>query len=160
MKISIKYGSLAWTSLVSLWARYLDYQNENPLYKDELSNIIIKNLEYDFSEIAKNIDLPKQITIMVRYLNFEKIILNFIKTRPNAIIINLGAGFDTLFYRIDNGSIKWFDIDFSEVLDIKKKLIPSNERYKFISKSILDFSWFKDIGNHEENVLLLAGSLL
>lgn len=159
MKVSIERGSLQWTSLVPLYARYLEHKKENSIYKDEISYEMINKMEYDFTEINSFFDPSSQLTIIVRNLNFEKTINEFIKTHPNATIVNLGSGFDTLFYRIDNKLIKWYDIDLPEVLDLKKHLIPSNPRYFFIKKSVLDFSWFKDFRNNDDGTLMIAGSL-
>ncbi len=159
MEILVSHGSLQWTSLVPLWARHLENKKENSFYKDELASKIVDQIEYDFADVANRIDLIKQLTIVIRSINFEKIITNFIEEHPNATIVDLGAGFDTLFYRIDNGSIKWYDIDFPEILNVKKHFIPINPRYGFIDKSVLDFLWIEDINNKNDGILLIAGSL-
>ena len=102
MQLSIPYGSLQWTSLVSLYARYLEYLKKDSIYKDEISYQIVNQLDYDFTEIKNQIDLIKQLTIVIRQVNFEREIKNFIKSFPNTTIIDIGSGFDTLFYRVDN----------------------------------------------------------
>jgi len=101
-----------------------------------------------------------QLSIIIRHINFEREINNFIKSHPNSIIINIGSGFDTLFYRVDNSHIKWFDLDYPSVLDVKMQLVPSNPRYKFITKSLTDISWMDDIGSYYDGVFLIMGSLL
>jgi len=160
LQLSIPYGSLQWTSLVSLYARYLEYLKKDSIYKDEISYQIVNQLDYDFTEIKNQIDLIKQLTIVIRHVNFEREIKNFIKSFPNTTIIDIGSGFDTLFYRVDNNKIKWFDLDYPEVLNIKKQLIPLNPRYKFIIKPLSDFTWIDDIGSNNNGVFIIIGSLL
>ena len=37
------------------------------------------------------------------------------------------------------------DIDFEGVINLKKKFMDETDRYKFISKSIFDYSWIEDV---------------
>lgn len=48
---------------------------------------------------------------------------------PEGLVVNLGAGLDTRFYRLDNGTITWIDIDLPEVVafspePIRRRLTP------------------------------------
>ncbi|MFX1236166.1 MAG: class I SAM-dependent methyltransferase [Promethearchaeota archaeon] len=138
-----------------MWARY----EEQSIYKDKILHAFVNELNYDFTEIKNHIDLMKQLTIVICHNNFELLINNFIKRFPNATIVDLGAGFNTLFYKTDNNTLKWYDIDLPEVINIKKKLLPPNPRYKFIAKSVLDYSWMGDITENRGGVFIIAGSL-
>ncbi len=46
-----------------------------------------------------------------------------IKEQPHASVVNLGAGLDTEFYRIDNGTIRWYDLDLPDVIEIRKQIL-------------------------------------
>jgi len=82
---------------------------------------------------------------------------SIINKNPNAIVINLGAGLDTRFFRLDNGRIQWYDLDLPEVISLRKQFIPEDERLHYIPQSILDDSWISQI-NYSENdtVILIA----
>jgi len=62
----------------------------------------------------------------------------------------LGAELCTRFFRVDNGKITWYEVDFPEVIDLKRKLIEESDcatrsaggdRYRFIASSILEATW-------------------
>ncbi|HBZ19782.1 MAG TPA: hypothetical protein DEO60_01525 [Bacteroidales bacterium] len=46
-------------------------------------------------------------------------------------IKNIGCGLDTRFERIDNGKLKWFDIDFPEVIKLRGRFMNENSRRIF-----------------------------
>jgi O-methyltransferase involved in polyketide biosynthesis len=52
-----------------------------------------------------------------------------VDAHPEGLVVNLGAGLDTRFYRLDNGTITWIDIDLPEVVafspePIRRRLTP------------------------------------
>ncbi|NFR58916.1 class I SAM-dependent methyltransferase [Clostridium botulinum] len=71
---------------------------------------------------------------------------------PNSAIVNLGAGLDTTFFRVDNGNLNWYNIDLPDVIELRKKLLPESNREKCITKFFLDVSWFNDIKKDYDNV--------
>lgn len=70
-------------------------------------------------------------------LQFGNKVKAFLKEHSHASVINLGAGFETEFYRVDNGRIHWYDLDLFEIIEIRKQLIPETDRAKRIAKSFL-----------------------
>ncbi|MBY6800074.1 hypothetical protein EXM98_04435 [Clostridium botulinum] len=47
----------------------------------------------------------------------------------------------------------------TDVIELRKKLLPESNREKCIAKSFLDVSWFNDIKKDYDNVFFLAGGL-
>ncbi|EPS50207.1 O-methyltransferase domain-containing protein [Clostridium botulinum A1 str. CFSAN002368] len=89
---------------------------------------------------------------VVRAKTFDDAIKNFISKYPNSSIVNLGAGLDTTFFRVDNENLNWYNIDLPDVIELRKKLLPESDREKCIAKSFLDISWFNDIKKDYDNV--------
>ena len=65
---------------------------------------------------------------MIRSEIFDERVERFISNNPNGAILNLGAGLDARFQRVDNGSIRWFDLDFPDVIGIRDQLLPASDR--------------------------------
>jgi len=95
---------------------------------------------------------------IVRARQFDDKIQAYIAEHPRASVINLGAGLDTTFYRVDNGLIHWYDLDLPAAIDFRRQLLPEPDRVTYIAKSLLDPSWCKDI-NTEEGVFMIAGGI-
>ena len=74
-------------------------------------------------------------------------------------IINIGCGLDTTFDSIDNGKIRWIDLDLPDTIDLRRKYIAESDRSHFIAKSDFDTSWYDMIELKNNVMLLIAGVL-
>jgi len=84
-------------------------------------------------------------------------IFEFLKRSTNGIVIEIGCGLSTRFERVYNGKVLWYDLDFPEVIDIRKNFFKESERYHFIESSALDFKWMNKIDNKKgKDILLIA----
>ena len=93
--------------------------------------------------------------------SISRILKKYIKDYPKATVVNIGCGLDTTFSRVDNGKIKWYNLDLPDVIKFRKELIAETPRSKNISKSVFDYSWFNDIDfNIEDRIFFFAGGFL
>jgi O-methyltransferase involved in polyketide biosynthesis len=65
---------------------------------------------------------------------------HFLDIHPKAVIVNLGAGLCTRYFRVDNGEVHWYEVDFPEVIALRRQFFEESERYYCISQSMLDFA--------------------
>lgn len=158
-KVKVELRNLQNTLLIPLWSRAKETEMSNPIINDQTAYELVKNLDYDFSIIEKNSTLLKRLMFVVRAKTFDDAIKGFISKYPNSAIVNIGAGLDTTFVRIDNGKVSWYNIDLPDVIELRKKLLPESDREKCIAKSFLDVSWFNDIKKDYDNIFFLAGGL-
>ncbi len=83
-------------------------------------------------------------------------ISDFISRHPDAWVINVGAGLDTRFYRVDNGRCHWIELDVTEHLIWRQKLFHPSERYKHLSGSVEDLTWMEHITVPQNTPLLIV----
>jgi O-methyltransferase involved in polyketide biosynthesis len=79
------------------------------------------------------------MALRTRY--FDRQVKLFAEKYPECTIINLGCGFDSRHMRVDNGKMKWFDLDLPEVISLKKGYFNETARYKMLGYSVLDYTW-------------------
>lgn len=159
-KIEIDLKGVPQTLLLPLIGRAKLSDTSFLPFHDQKSIEIANSLNYDFDRLleVKNV---KQTTLfwMARAYHFDEAIKAYLKLYPNAVIVNLGAGLDTAFNRVDNGQLTWIDIDLPEVIQLRKKILPPTNREHYIAKSVLDYSWMDDVKKYGDNVLFYAGGL-
>jgi O-methyltransferase involved in polyketide biosynthesis len=131
------------TLMITLYARAFEAQRSEPILNDCKAVEIIEHLDYDFSKYEQG--WGSQLGCVIRVKILDRIVQNFLETYPSAVIVNLGAGLCTRFSRLDNGEVRWYEVDFPEVIDLRRKLFQETDRHRFVDKSILDFSWMDDI---------------
>ena len=158
-KIAIELGNVEITLLLPLWGRAVESLKKNARLTDKTSVDIIEKIDYDFSVISANIHPITRFEWIARSIHIDKAIREFILQYPKATIVNIGCGLDTTFERVDNGDLFWYDLDLPGVIELRRKFIPESKRRKFISRSFLDDSWFKDL-HIDENVFLIAAGVL
>ncbi len=154
-------GTVQETMLGPLWARAKYSQIYPEILDDKKSSEIVNNIEYDFTKIQEYLGEWRGIGLLVRARNFDNAVIKYIEKFPEATIINVGAGLDTTFYRVNNGSIKWYDLDLPDAIEFRRKYIPESNRSTYIAKSALDYSWFDDIEyTPDKCIFIIAGGFI
>jgi O-methyltransferase involved in polyketide biosynthesis len=97
-------------------------------------------LDYDFGDIKKAFGEYGGLAYIVRARKMEDTIQRFVSEHPHTTVVHIGAGLDTTFSRVDNGAIRWYDMDISEVIALRKKIIPEGDRNRCIARSVFDYS--------------------
>ncbi len=154
--IPVRLEGVNKTLLLPLWARAKESTQKNPLIIDRQAEGIVKALDYHFNELDESLDRYYQLSQVVRAKMTDDEIRAFIKIHPNATIVSLGAGLDTTFERVDNGSVHWYDLDVPEVIELRRQFIAETERSRHIPKSVFDGSWFDEVGSPDLGLLFVA----
>lgn len=152
---------VAETLMITLYARAIETQRPDPILSDRKAVEIAEHLDYDFSKYEKG--WGSQLGCVIRARSIDRVVQNFLETHPSAVIVNLGAGLCTRFSRLDNGEVRWYEVDFPEVIALRRKFFsesvgaasPSEQRYHFIAKSILDFTWIDAIQREPNQPMLI-----
>jgi len=122
------------------------------------------DIEYDFSKIEAEPEIAnnQQLGWAIRAYNFDLVVSKFLEQYEKVIVINIGAGLDTTFQRVDNESVLWINIDLPDVAALRLKLVPNSTREMNIGKSIFDFSWIDDISHltKQSIILFMAAGVL
>ncbi|MRS01997.1 class I SAM-dependent methyltransferase [bacterium] len=154
------------TMLITLYSRARETQSLNPIIQDpkavEIINLFKKELAGSSNPIHQKIvnDTynPKlAVTMALRSRCFDRYVLDFLERHPDGTVINFGCGLDTRFDRIDNGNVKWFDIDFASVIALRRRFMAENERRHFIACSILDEAWTEQVKTGGPYLILAEG---
>lgn len=165
----IEISELNETALLTLFARARESQSENPIIKDEKAEALVAALKPVVStrrtklaqKLSKSaIDVRASVHLTLRARKYDEYVRVFLAKDPNGVVINLGCGLDTRFFRVDNGLLAFYDIDLPEMVALKRSLIEEQERYTMIGQSVLDFSWMAQVASSSRKVIILAEGLL
>ena len=155
------------TMVSTLWAKAAYSKLYPEILDDKKSRKIIKRVyddypltKIEFEKIYDVVDEFLGLSIIIRARVFDNVIKQFIKKFPRASVVNLGCGLDTTFYRIDNGSIDWYDLDLPEAIKFRNKVISPAQRCFSIGNSIFDYSWMNKINyEKEKSILFISGGV-
>lgn len=151
------------TLFLPLYCRALESLSKDPIIKDPKAVEITRELNKQFRTSKKKLfrnlargKLDKKLlaTISLRTKRIDRYVADFLKKAPDGVIVNLGCGLDTRFTRVDNGRLEWYDLDFPDVIEIRKQFFKESEHYHFIASSVLDFDWMEALLKKKERQFL------
>ena len=145
------------TLLLPLWGRFVENQKHKPLLVDRKAEEIIRKLDYDFSKFEKSVNPLSRAAWIARSIYFDEKIAEHLAQYPAATIVNLGCGLDTTFDRVNNGQAHWYEIDFPEVIELRKKLLAEAENRTFIGDSALSEQWYEKVAARKELLIFMGG---
>jgi O-methyltransferase involved in polyketide biosynthesis len=147
------------TLLIPLWARAVEARRVQPIVRDLKAVEIMERIDYDFSKFRKA--SLSQVGVSIRTMLLDRATRDFLERRPQAVVINLGAGLDTRLERLGSGRIRtWYDLDLPETVELRRRLLPPGPHNFLLAKSLLDFSWMDSVDDGESPVLIIAEGLL
>ena len=161
MKYKIEKNTVQETLVIPLYARKQCSELYPNLYRDETAIRLIEQIDYDFSAVEK-----KSRSIMQRFgslevamrqndLAFE--VRDYLKSHPNAAVVNLGCGLDGTGRCCDNGSCRIYNLDFPDVIAARDELLPAGEREENVPCDLNDTSWFDKIDASGGAVFFASG---
>jgi O-methyltransferase involved in polyketide biosynthesis len=157
-KVAVALGNVQGTLLLPLWGRAVETQSRKPLLQDWTAVEIINQINYDFATIAQHINTISQFSWIARSLYIDGVIKQFLRKHPKTAIVNIGCGLDTTFDRIDNGELYWYELDLPDVIELRRKFIPEQDRREYITSSFLDDAWLNQLRS-ADNVLFIAAGV-
>ena len=152
-----KLSGVPETLLLPLWARAAETKYHRPIIRDERAVKLVEQIDYDFRRFDSA--WKSQLGIAVRTKILDAAVKRNIEKEPRTTVVNLGAGLDSRFLRVDNGEIQWYDLDLPEVVAIKRRFFSLSERYHLIERSVMDFAWMDEIREQGNPILIIAEGL-
>ena len=80
-----------------------------------------------------------------------------IKKNPGAVVLHIGCGMDSRVERVNAKKIKWYDIDFPEVIEERKKYYKESGVYHMVSADMRTGEWKNYIAGNQAAVIIMEG---
>jgi O-methyltransferase involved in polyketide biosynthesis len=142
-RTKVNLGTVQETLLIPLWARAVELKQPDPILRDPKSAEIMATIDYDFDKF--NHAKSSQVGCCLRGFIFDNWVRQFLDQHPQATIVEIGAGLNTRFERVDNGQVRWFDLDLPDVMTIRQQFFQPSDRHHFIAASALDLDWIAQV---------------
>ena len=161
MKYKIEKNTVQETLIIPLYARKVCSELYPNLYRDETAVRLIDEIDYDFSEAEKNSRGLMQrfgsLEVAMRQNDLAWDVRDYLKTHPNAAVVNLGCGLDDTGRQCDNGTCRLYNLDLPDVIAVRDQLLPAGEREENIPCDLSDTAWFQRIDASGGAVFFAAG---
>jgi len=160
-KVKIEKNTVQETLIVPLYGRKMCSEKFPELYMDVFAKELCERIDYDFTDLEKknNSFLYEfgSLEAAMRQLDIMWEIKEYLKKYPEATVVNLGCGLDETGKACDNGLCSIVNIDFPDIIEIRKKLIAEQNREKNIACDLKDYTWMKEIDDSKGVIFFAAG---
>ena len=145
------------TLLITLHAKAVESRLPDSLLKDRFADEAIRRIDYDFSLLDIGPDVA--ISLAMRAKAFDDWTRAFLKTHPDAVVLDLGCGLDSRIFRVDPlPEISWFDVDFPEVIEIRQRVYPVRDKgYRMIGASVTAPGWLEQVPGGRPVMIVAEG---
>ncbi len=152
------------TMLMTLSSRALQSQWKNPILRDPWAEEAMRHIDYDMSKTLKGVSswgMWKKIgpaIVAPRAATFDLLTNRYLADHPDATVLQVGCGMDSRVYRLDPPkTVEWFDVDYPDVIDLRRQLFPERGSYHLIGAPLDDLRWLDEVPRDRPGVLIAEG---
>lgn len=144
------------TMLWTLHNRASEAKRPNTYLIDPDCIRIYDSIDYDYKKSFGKPDGSHPLRSRI----FDDVMVDWLGENPGGIVVELAAGLETQFQRIDDGRVRWFCVDVEESIQVRERFLPETNRCKYIRKSALDFTWMGEIPTGAPVFVSIQGLLM
>jgi O-methyltransferase involved in polyketide biosynthesis len=155
------------TMLMTLSGRAIQSQWKNPILRDPWAEEAMRHIDYDLSKQLTGVaswsmwkDIGPTI-IATRAATFDLLTTRFLTDHPDATVLHVGCGMDSRVFRIDPpAGVQWFDVDYPDVIDLRRQLFPERDAaYHMIGAPLDDLRWLDEVPRDRPGLFIAEGVL-
>jgi len=155
-KLHVDLSGAPQTMLATFYAKALDADLEKPILGDRFAKEIVERIDYDWRRTA--ITPGNSPSVTTRSAHFDGWVRQFLAVNPDAVVLHLGCGLDARALRLDPGpGVEWYDVDYPDVVHLRRQLYPARAHYHVIPASVTDASWFAEIPTGRPTLMIGEG---
>lgn len=150
------------TTLWTLYHRSRDAARPGSRLRDPKAAELVEAIDFPFAQKFGGLATGLEGYLGERALTFDREVLSVLATDPGALVVVLGEGLETQFWRVDNGRVRWFTVDLPETAQVRRSLVGEDPpRRRLFAGSALDSGWFEALGaTPSDRVVVVAQGLL
>jgi O-methyltransferase involved in polyketide biosynthesis len=150
-----------------LSGRAIQSQWKNPVLRDPWAEEAMRHIDYDLSKQLTGVaswsmwkDIGPTI-IATRAATFDLLTTRFLTDHPDATVLHVGCGMDSRVFRIDPpAGVQWFDVDYPDVIDLRRQLFPERDAaYHMIGAPLDDLRWLDEVPRDRPGLFIAEGVL-
>ena len=155
-KVSVNLSGPAKTMLSTLYMKALDADFDRPVLGDVFAKEAIAKLDFDWRELKIT---PKWAPLLtVRTAQYDIWVRQFLAAHTECTVVHLGCGLDCRVFRINPGaSVRWYDVDFPEVIALREQIYPTRPNYQLIATAATERDWLDQIPADRPTLLIAEG---
>ena len=88
---------------------------------------------------------------------FDEWVKEQIKNMQDAVVVHIGCGMDSRVLRVGEIHCKWYDVDFEQVIEERKRYYSNSENYQMLAGDVRDDKWLEKIEKCNRAIVVMEG---
>ena len=88
---------------------------------------------------------------------FDDWVIAHVKENPNACVVHIGCGMDSRVERVNAQNTQWYDVDFPNVIEERKKYYAENEHYHMLASDAREQAWIAELPKDKDAIIVMEG---
>ena len=154
------------TMLMTLSGRAIQSQWKNPILRDPWAEKAMRHIDYDIGKHYGGVgswSLWSEIgctIVATRAATFDLLTNRYLADHPDATVLHVGCGMDSRAFRVNPPvSVQWFDVDYPDVIELRRQLFPERAAYHLIGARLEDLRWLDGVPTDRPGLLIAEGVL-
>ena len=144
------------TAFLTEYARALDSRWPRPILGDTLADEVVGKIDYDFAGLGVQTSVVCQTALRAKMLDDR--VRAFVEEHPDAVVVDLGAGLDSGFYRVGPPpGVDWYSVDLPAVTALRDEVLPASPQSHSVPVSLADEHWPDAIPADRPTMLVADG---
>lgn len=145
------------TLLITLRARAEHARSPEPILRDPYAVEVCDRMGDRQRRLKTS---ASDVGVVVRANRLDRWAEDFLAREPEATVVHLGCGLDSRAFRLGPpATSRWYDVDYPEVIELRRELYDTPDGYQTIASSVTDPAWMEDLPRGGP-VLVVAEGLL
>jgi O-methyltransferase involved in polyketide biosynthesis len=127
----------------------------------------MRHIDYDMSKTLTGVaswGMWKEIgctIIATRAATFDQLTNHYLADHPDVTVLHVGCGMDSRVFRVDPpANVQWFDVDYPDVIDLRRQLFPERgASYHLIGAPLDDLRWLDEVPRDRPGLFIAEGVL-
>lgn len=88
---------------------------------------------------------------------FDQWLRKQMKQSPDAVVLHIGCGMDSRVERVGTSGHLWYDVDFLEVIQERKRYFKETNEYIMVGSDAREEQWLERISNNQSAIVVMEG---
>jgi O-methyltransferase involved in polyketide biosynthesis len=146
------------TTLWTLHNRGTEAKRSDGVIRDPWAVTLLDAIDYDYLKFGK-----ANQSHGLRAVAFDNVMRDYLGAHRGASVVALAEGLQSSFWRLERDGVidgsTWYSIDLPPVMELRRELLPSDDRIVALAQSALDLSWMDQVDS-SRGVFITAEGLL
>jgi methyltransferase (TIGR00027 family) len=149
------------TMLVTLNFHAMDSRVDGSLLNDRVAADVLNRTGVHFSKLQSMAMSGDRYAVMLRARQLDDWAIDFLGRHPDATVLHLGCGLDSRAFRLDlPESVRWFDVDLPEVIEVRRRVYRERDGYRMIGASVTDPDALAEVPEDRPTLIIAEGLLM